>query len=136
TGSLLGAFPAGAAVGDLVVGRWLSASQRRRSVPWLFGAVGIALLPLAWHPSMSVTAGCFATASAATAYQLGGQQVFLDAVPEQRRGLAFGLFGTGLMTGQGLGPVLAGALADQVGAGQTITLLGVAVLIAGIPLAR
>jgi predicted MFS family arabinose efflux permease len=136
TGFLLGAFPVGAAVGDLVVGRWLSPSQRRRVVPWLFGTVGIALLPLAWHPNMPLAAGCFAAASAATAYQLGGQQAFLDAVPEQRRGLAFGLFGTGLMTGQGLGPVLSGILADRFGAGLTITLLGGGVLIAAIPLAR
>jgi len=136
TGLLLGAFPVGAAIGDLVVGRWLSAGQRQRAVPWLFGTVGIALLPLAWHPGMPFTAGCFAVASAATAYQLGGQQAFLDAVPEQRRGLAFGLFGTGLMTGQGLGPVLSGILADRFGAGLTITLLGGAVLIAAIPLAR
>jgi hypothetical protein len=40
------------------------------------------------------------------------------------------------MTGQGLGPVLSGTLADQFGSGLTITLLGVAVLIAAIPLAR
>jgi predicted MFS family arabinose efflux permease len=136
TGLLLAAFPIGAAAGDLVVGRCFSPSRRYRAVPWLFSVVGIALLPLAWHPGLLLTAGCFAAAAAATAYQLGGQQTFLDAVPEARRGLAFGLFGTGLMTGQGLGPVLSGALADQFGAGVTITLLGVAVLIAALPLAR
>lgn len=136
TGLLLAAFPVGAAVGDLVVGRWLSPGQRYRAVPWLFTAVGIALLPLAFHPGMPVAAGCFAAASAATGYQLGGQRAFLDAVPEARRGLAFGLFGTGLMTGQGLGPVLSGAAADRLGAGVTITLLGLTVVVAAIPLAR
>jgi predicted MFS family arabinose efflux permease len=135
-GLLLAAFPIGAAVGDLVVGRWLSPGQRYRAVPWLFSAVGVALLPLAWHPSVPFAAGCFAAASAATGYQLGSQQAFLDAVPVARRGLAFGLFGTGLMAGQGLGPVLAGILADRFGAGLTITLLGLAVLIAAIWLAR
>jgi predicted MFS family arabinose efflux permease len=136
TGLLLAAFPAGAAVGDLVVGRWLSPARRRRAVPWLFVLLGVALLPLAWHPALTVTAGCFAVASAATAYQLGGQQAFLDAVPDARRGLAFGLFSTGLMTGQGLGPVLSGTLADLVGAGVTITALGATVLVAATVLAR
>jgi hypothetical protein len=43
TGLLLAAFPIGAAVGDLVVGRWLSPSRRYHAVPWLFSAVGVAL---------------------------------------------------------------------------------------------
>lgn len=136
TGLLLAAFPAGAAVGDLLVGRCLSPAHRRRAVPGLFVLLGVALLPLAWHPTLAVSAGCFAVASAATAYQLGGQQAFLDVVPDARRGLAFGLFSTGLMTGQGLGPVLSGTLADLVGAGVTITVLGSSVLVAATVLAR
>ncbi len=136
TGILLAAFPAGAAVGDLLVGRFLPARWRRRSVPWLFGLVGIALLPLAWHPSVAVVAGCLALASAGGAYQLGGQQAFLDAVPEQRQGLAFGLVGTGIMGSQGVGPVVAGGVADLVGAGVTVTGLGVAVLVVWLFLGR
>jgi hypothetical protein len=128
--------PAGAAVGDLVVGRWVSEAARRRIVPVLFVLVGVPLVPLAWGPSTPVTLALFALASAATAYQLGGQQAFLEAVPEDRRGLAFGLYGTGLMTGQGLGPVAAGGLADLVGAATTITVLGGLVLVAAPFLAR
>lgn len=129
-GLLLAAFPAGAAVGHLVVGRWLSPALRRRSTPWLFALVGLSLLPLAWHPSLLVTGLCFAVASAATAYELGSQQAFVDSVPVARRGLAFGLFSTGLMGGQGVGPVLAGVLADVVGAGLTMSVLGVAIVLA------
>jgi predicted MFS family arabinose efflux permease len=130
TGLLLAAFPTGAAVGDLVVGRLFSADLRRRSTPWLFALVGVPLLPLTLHPGLTVTWLCFALASAGIAYQLGGQQAFLAAVPEAQRGLAFGLFGTGLMGGQGLGPVVAGGLADIVGAGTTMSLLGAVVLLA------
>lgn len=136
TGILLAAFPAGAAVGDLVVGRCLSPGQRRRAVPWLFTLVGAALVPVAVHPGTPIAFCCFAVASAATAYQLGGQQAFLAAVPDTRRGLAFGLYGTGLMAGQGLGPVLSGSLADVVGAGVTVSLLGAAVLCTALFLAR
>lgn len=130
TGLLLAAFPAGAAVGDLVVGRFFPTHLRRRSTPWLFALVGAPLLPLTLHPGLAVTWLCFALASAGIAYQLGGQQAFLTAVPETQRGLAFGLFGTGLMGGQGLGPVLAGGLADIIGAGSTMTILGVSILFA------
>lgn len=136
TGLLLAAFPGGAAVGDLVVGRWVPAAARRRAVPWLFVFVGVALLPLGVHPPVAVAAGCVAVASAATAYQLGGQQAFVDAVPDARRGLAFGLLGTGIQTGQGIGPVLSGTLADAAGAGVTISVLGAVVLLLAPRLAR
>jgi predicted MFS family arabinose efflux permease len=136
TGVLLAAFPAGAAVGDLIVGRLLTEPQRRRAVPWLFTLVGFALLPVCAQPATPLAFCCFGLASAATAYQLGGQQAFLASVPDSRRGLAFGLFGTGLMAGQGLGPVLSGALADVIGAATTVTALGAAVLCAAPNLAR
>lgn len=130
TGLILAAFPAGAAVGNLLVGRFLPAPLQHRATPWLFALIGLPLLPLAWHPPLAVTGLCFALASAGMAYQLGGQRAFLAAVPEERRGVAFGLYGTGLMGGQGIGPVLAGLLANVLGAGATITALGVAILVA------
>ncbi|HET9311030.1 MAG TPA: MFS transporter [Actinomycetota bacterium] len=136
TGILLAAFPAGAAVGDVVVGRWLTPGLRRRIAPSLYTLLGAALLPLAWYPGTIATVTCFAIASAATAYQLGSQQAFLDAVPVDRRGLAFGLFGSGLMVGQGVGPVVAGALADVIGSGATMTVLGMTVLASALFLAR
>ena len=61
---------------------------------------------------------------------IGGQRAFLTAVPGDRRGLAFGLYGTGLMGGQGIGPVLAGVTADILGAGMTMAVLGMAILAA------
>ncbi len=132
TGLILAAFPAGAGVGSLVVGRFLHAPAQRRATPWLFALIGLPLVPLAFHPPLIVTGLCFALASAGMAYQLGGQQAFLAAVPQDRRGLAFGLFGTGLMGGQGIGPVLAGGAAAALGAGTTIAVLGVAILLAAV----
>jgi MFS family permease len=119
-----------------VVGRWLSPGPRRRVVPGLYTLVGAALLPLVWYPGTIATATCFAVASAATAYQLGSQQAFLDAAPADRRGLAFGLFGTGPTIGQALGPVFAGALADVVGSGARMTVLATTVLASAVFLAR
>jgi len=132
TGLLLAAFPAGAAVGNLVVGRFFAEPARRRATPWLFALMSLPLLPLAWHPPFAVTWLCFALASAGMAYQLGGQQVFLAAVPDDRRGVAFGLYSTGLMGGQGIGPVVAGIVANVVGAGMTIAVLGAVILVAAV----
>ena len=129
-GLLLAAFPAGAAVGNLVVGRLVPTPLQRRATPWLFALVGLPLLPLALHPSLAMTGLCFMLASAGMAYQLGGQQAFVAAVPDVRRGLAFGLLGTGLMGGQGIGPIIAGVVANRLGAGVTMALLGGAILLA------
>ena len=118
-GLLLAAFPAGAAVGNLVVGRLVPTPLQRRATPWLFGLVGLPLLPLALHPSLAMTGLCFMLASAGMAHQLGGRQAFVAAVPNGRRGLAFGLLGTGLMGGQGIGPIIAGLVANRRGTERT-----------------
>ena len=70
------------------------------------------------------------------AYQLGTQHAFVEAVPPAQRGLAFGLYGTGMMTGQGVGPALAGLFATAVGAGRTIGVIGLCVVVSAVFLAR
>jgi MFS family permease len=128
TGALLAAFPAGAAVGNVVVGRWCGPALSARLGPWLLALVGIGLIPLALHPPAVIAFSCLFVANAGTAYELGGQRAFLEAVPEDRQGLALGLVSTGIMTGQGIGPVIAGGFAQLAGAGLTMTLLGTAIV--------
>ena len=70
------------------------------------------------------------------AYQLGIQQAFLDSLPEQRRGQAFGLNSTGAMGGQGLIPPAAGALAAVLGAGPAMAIAGAATVLAALALRR
>jgi len=94
--------------------------------------MGLPLLPLAAKPPLIVTAVLLGAASAGFAYQLGRQQDFLAAVPQQARGSAFGLLSTGLMTGQGLGPVVSGALAGPLGAGMTMALVGAGIIGCGL----
>ena len=129
TGALLAAFPAGAAVGTVLVGRCTKPATWPRLTPWLLALVGVGLLPLAAHPPLAIALACLFVANTGTAYELGGQRAYLDAVPADRHGLALGLISTGIMTGQGLGPIAAGAIADLVGPATTISLLGVAVLV-------
>jgi MFS family permease len=128
TGVLLAAFPVGSTIGDLVVGRLLGPTGRARALPWLLVGVGVALLPFAVTPGIVVAAICCALACGCLSYQLCGQQTFRAAVPSARQGTGFGLAGLGMMTGQGLGPLAAGALADALRPGPTIALLGTVVL--------
>lgn len=64
-----------------------------------------------------------------TPYQLGIQQAFLDSVPERLRGQAFGLNSTGAMGGQGLLPLVVGALAGPLGTGPAMAMAGTATVL-------
>ena len=131
-GWVLAAMPAGMFLGDLIVGRFCTPATRERLVIPLLLLMGLPLLPLVAHLPLAVTAGLLGLASAGFAYQLGRQQAFLHAVPHQAKGLAFGLNSTGIMTGQGLGPIAAGAVASSLNAGPTMALAGVAIIAAGL----
>jgi MFS family permease len=66
------------------------------------------------------------------AYMLGVQQPFLDSLPDRLRGQAFGLNSTGMMTGQGLFPPVAGGLAAAFGAGPAMAVAGTATILAAL----
>ncbi|MEW9551417.1 MFS transporter [Nonomuraea sp. NPDC050783] len=124
-GVVLAAAAAGMAVGEFVVGRFAPPNLRERlslplavllGVPW----VGFALAPgVGWA---AVLAGLGA---AGLAYQLGLQRRFVDAVPEEVRGQAFGLQSAGLMSGQAAGAALIGAVGEVTGPGTAIAAAGV-----------
>jgi hypothetical protein len=61
---------------------------------------------------------------------------FLDSLPEQRRGQAFGLNSTGAMGTQGLVPPGAGALAAVLGAGPAMVIARVATVLGALALRR
>ena len=134
-GWVLAAMPAGMFLGDLLVGRFCTPATRERLVIPLLLLMGLPLLPLVAHLPLAVTAGLLGLASTGFAYQLGRQQAFLDAVPHQTQGLAFGLYSTGIMTGQGLGPIAAGAVASSLNAGPTMALAGAAIIATSLLLA-
>ncbi|WP_395108793.1 MFS transporter [Actinomadura sp. SCN-SB] len=129
---LMACPPAGMIAGNLACGRLLRPSARERLVVPLMALVGLPLLPLAAGPPATVAAALLAVAGAAFAYELGIQRRFVDAVPEAERGQAFGLLSTGMMTLQGVGPVLSGALAEAAGPGTAIGAAGAAAVLAAV----
>ena len=66
------------------------------------------------------------------AYSLGRQEAFRDGLPVGREAIGFGLLGVGMMTGQGLGPLLAGPLASWLTPGPAMAMCGALVLVSGL----
>ncbi|SCL20851.1 Major Facilitator Superfamily protein [Micromonospora nigra] len=133
-GVLLMAGAAGMLVGDLVVGRFVAPARRERWTPWLAVLLGVPMLAFVARPGLAAGAVLFAVATAGFAYQLGLARRFLDAVPADRRGQAFGLVSTGLMAVQGLAAAGAGAVAEVLAPGTVMALAGVASLLATLAL--
>ncbi|XVQ07758.1 MFS transporter [Spirillospora sp. CA-255316] len=121
---LLACLPLGMMAGNVVGGRMLAAATRERLVVPLMVLLGLPLLPLAADVPLVAAGALLLVTGAGYAYELGLQRRFVDAVPEGARGQAFGLLSTGMMTLQGLGPVVFGAVAEVVGTGAAIASAG------------
>ncbi|WP_405193482.1 MFS transporter [Streptomyces anulatus] len=129
---LMGCLPVGMLVGDLLVGRFLRPPARERLVVPLVALAGLPLIGFAAEPGVGVSSCLLLLSGLGYAYGLGLQRPFLDALPQDGRGQAFGLLGSGSMTLQGVGPVCLGAVAAVIGTGGAIALAGgAAVLTAG-----
>ncbi|MFI9382328.1 MFS transporter [Kutzneria sp. NPDC052558] len=124
-GLLLACLPVGMMLGSLVVGRAVRPETRRRLLVPMMAVVGLPLLGFAIADLPVVLCGALLVISGVGfAYGLPLQQRFRDVVPADARGQAFGLLSTGLMTAQGISPVVAGALAGAAPASNVIALCG------------
>ena len=129
---LLAATPAGMLLGDVIVGRFCRPAARQRLAFPLAALMGVPLLALAFRPPLPVAAAIMFACGLGFAYLLGVQQAFLDSLPGRLRGQAFGLSSTGMMTGQGFIPPLAGVLAAASGAGPAMAAAGALTLLAAL----
>ncbi len=136
TALMIGGPPAGALIGEVVVGRLCRPATRERLVLPLLLLVGVPLLPLALTPPPALAALLLLVASVGLAYELGRQRTFRDALPEGRESLGFGMLGVGMMTAQGVGPLIAGPLASGIGAGAAMAVCGVGVLVGAVLLRK
>ncbi len=112
-GIILACAPLGMVAGNLVYSRMLRPAARARLVAVVIGALGGPLVLLATPVPAAVAMAVMFLAGAAFCYSLGVQRPFLEALTPEVRGQAFALQFTGLMTLQGVGPVLLGVLAEQ-----------------------
>jgi Transmembrane secretion effector len=128
-GMLLAANPLGVIVGALVVGRFVRPARREQLMAPL---VLLSLLPLgaAGVVAMAVRPGAVGLAAVLGLTFLSGVGAawaiplnvsFVQAVPAALRGRAFGVAVSGLYGVQGLGVLMAGALAEGLSPGGVLT---------------
>ncbi|GLW05670.1 membrane protein [Microtetraspora sp. NBRC 13810] len=134
-GIALAAAAAGMAAGNFAVGRLVTPAGRERLALPLAVWSGVPLLAFVLRPGLAATVVLAALATLGTAYLLGVQRPFLDAVPEPVRGQAYGLAAAGQMTAQGLGAALAGGLAELVPAHLAVAAAGLGAVLASLCLA-
>jgi len=126
---VLAAIPVGMLVGDVTVGRGLAPRRREQVALPLALLVGLALVPWAFGVPYGVVVALGVVCGLGFAYCVGLQRRFAESLPEADQGLGFGLLSSGLMGGQGLGPVAAGALAAAFGPAVAVGVLGAGVAV-------
>lgn len=121
-GVLTAAVPAGFLLGSWLVLR-LPPERRPVLFPWLtvLSAGMLMLSPLL--DSIALVAVVWLLAGVGTALQLVANAAFVQAVPPELRGRAFGVAATVLMALQGVVLLVAGALADAVDARTSVALI-------------
>jgi predicted MFS family arabinose efflux permease len=132
TGLLLGSVPAGMLVGNLVVGRFVAPATRERLVAVLLCVLGAPVAVAALALPLMVVAALLFVSGTGFAYALGVQRAFLDALDPAVRGQGFALQFTGLMTMQGVGPLVAGAWAQLTSPAAGMAAAGVGALLLGV----
>jgi MFS family permease len=127
-GALTAAVPAGFLLGVWALLR-IEPDRRQQLFPVLIllTAALLAATPLAG--GLATLLLLWTVAGVGTALQLVANAAFVQAVPPQLRGRAFGIAGTVLTASQGVVLLLAGALAEQVDAAEAVALVAGAGLI-------
>jgi len=131
-GLLLASVPLGMLVGSLVMGRLVRPPVRERLVAPVLVALGVDVSLLAVPLPLPVMVGLLFVVGAGFSYSLGVQRPFLDAVDPNLRGQAFAVLTTGLMTLQGLGPVVIGLIAQGVSIGAAMAVAGAGPVLIGL----
>jgi MFS family permease len=135
-GLLLAAQPAGNVAGGLVLSRLIPPATRLRLMGPLAVLSCAPLVAFAVPMPLPVALALLVISGVGTAYNLPANAAFMQALPAQRRGQAFGLVAAGIAAGQGLGITVAGAVAEITSPGVVIFAAGGVGLLAALSLSR
>jgi MFS family permease len=123
-GLLLAAQPVGSVVGGLVLSRMVRPATRLELMGWLAVVSCLPLLFFITTPPLPVAVGLLVVSGIGTTYNLPANAAFMQALPAERRGQAFGLVSAGLVAGQGISIAVAGACAEVTSPGLVICVAG------------
>ncbi|GAB1823378.1 MFS transporter [Herbidospora sp. RD11066] len=136
TGLLLAATSAGMLAGDIVVGRAFAPAVRERLVPPLLLVMGTPPIAIVLDPPHPVAVALYVVTGIGSAYLLGLQRRFLEAVPSALQGQGFAVLNTTTMTVQGIGPLVFGGVAEFLTVGHAIALTGIGSVVTTLVLLR
>ena len=123
---LLFAFAAlGMLVGDTLTGRFIPSRWRDRLGAPLRLLLAAPYLIFALHPALPVAVAAIVLASVGYSASLLLQQRLIALTPEDLSGHAFGLHSSGMLTMQGVGATLAGAVAGLTSPGAAMAVMAV-----------
>ncbi|GIH78999.1 MFS transporter [Planobispora longispora] len=134
-GLLMGAMPTGTVVGAFLFSRYVSPSKRLRVMGWMAMLTCAPLIACAMRPPLAVVLVLWFISGVGGAYQLAANAAFVQCVPAERRGQAFGLVQSGLLAVQGIGILVGGAAAAELGPEPVVALAGAAGLFVAATLA-
>ncbi|MEV0151771.1 MULTISPECIES: MFS transporter [unclassified Nonomuraea] len=125
TGLLMAAMPTGTVLGAFLFSRFVSPSRRLRLMGWMAVLSCLPLVVSALRPPLAVVLAAWVLSGVGGAYQLAANAAFVQRVPAERRGQAFGLAQSGLMAAQGAGILAGGLAAERLGPELVVALSGV-----------
>lgn len=125
TGALLAVTSVGMLFGDVVIGRAFAPPTRERLVLPLLLVMGTPTVTLVLDLPYPAVVAVYAITGVGSAYLLGLQRRFVEAVPSELQGQGFALLNTAGMTIQGVGPLVFGGFAEFLPVGLAIALTGV-----------
>jgi predicted MFS family arabinose efflux permease len=82
------------------------------------------LVPAILRPSLVVSMALFALSNSFATYQVAANTAFVERLPNEKRGQAYGLANAGLIVGQGVAFAVAGAAAEVVPPSTVVALSG------------
>lgn len=130
-GLLFAAYAVGAVVASLIVAR-LDEAVRLRLLPMLVIASCLPLVACVTRPGLAVVLVLFGLSGAGSSYNVVASTTFVQSVPDDRRGQAWGLAVTALKVSQGLGVAIAGVAAEVVAVHQVVAGAGVLGVVAAL----
>ncbi|NUT40096.1 MAG: MFS transporter [Thermoactinospora sp.] len=135
TGLLMAAMPTGTVVGAFLFSRFVTPARRLRLMGWMAMLSCAPLVVTALRPPLAVVLAAWVLSGMGGAYQLAANAAFVQRVPAERRGQAFGLVQSGLMAVQGIGILIGGFAAERLGPEPVVALSGITGVIAAAVLA-
>jgi predicted MFS family arabinose efflux permease len=123
-GLLLATSQAGAAITSPLFTKKLGPLTRLKWMGPMAVLACAILTATVFRPNLIVSMALFALSNSFAMYQIAANTAFVERIPNEKRGQAFGLANAGLVVGQGLGFALAGAAAEVVPPSTVVALSG------------